>query len=108
MFIRCAFFCGRVKPGQQDAFDAQIETELKALWAAFPGAEEVRVLREVEGDRPDSRMELVIQMRFPTREAIDHALASDVRYKSKDASQPLFDAFDGYVFHTVFETTALV
>jgi hypothetical protein len=45
---------------------------------------------------------LVIAIRFPTREAVEQALASDERYASKAASKTLFDLFEGDVFHTVF------
>lgn len=107
MFVRCAFFQGHVKPGLQAAFDAHIETHLKHLWAAFPHALEARLLREVESDRPDTHFALVIMLRFPSREAITEALASDVRYASREASKPLFDMFDGHVFHTVFAAEAL-
>lgn len=107
MYTRCAFFRGRTKPGQQAAFDAHIEAELVALWTRFPHVQDVRLLREVESDEPDTHFELVIQMRFPSREAIAEALASDVRWQSKAASQRLFELFDGDVFHTVFRTDPL-
>lgn len=102
MFIRCAFFRGHVKPGGQADFDRHVQETLVPLWSRFPGAEEVRVLREVESDRPDTHFELVIAMRFASREAIAAALESPVRWESKAASQTLFDLFDGDVFHTVF------
>ena len=107
MFIRGAFFQGHVKSGKQADFDAHIEAELHALWTRFPHVEEVRLLREVESDRPDTHLELVIAMKFPSREAISEALDSDVRHASKAASQPLFDMFDGHVFHTVFAADQL-
>ena len=107
MFIRCAFFHGHVKPGQQAAFDAHIAAELHALWTRFPNVQEVRLLREVESDRADMHLELVIAMRFENRAAIDEALASEVRHASKEASQALFDMFDGHVFHTVFAADQL-
>lgn len=107
MFVRCAFFQGHVKPGQQEAFDAHIKAELHALWTRFPHVQEVRLLREVESDRPDTHLELVIAMKFESREAIAEALESDIRYASKAASQPLFDMFDGHVFHAVFAADQL-
>lgn len=107
MFIRCAFFRGHVKPGRQAEFDAHIQAELVALWTRFPGVQEVRLLREVESDRPDTHLELVIQMRFPSREAIAAALDSETRWASKAASQKLFELFDGDVFHTVFSASDL-
>lgn len=107
MFIRCAFFQGHVKPDMQEAFDAHIKAELHALWTRFPHVEEVRLLREVESDRADTHLELVIAMKFASREHIVEALESDIRYASKAASKPLIDMFDGHVFHTVFAADQL-
>ena len=53
MFIRCAFFQGNVKPGMEDTFNNYIRKELVPLWTRFPGAQEVRVLRQVESDVAD-------------------------------------------------------
>ena len=102
MFIRCACFKGRVKPGMEEAFNRHVRQVLVPLWTRFPGAQEVRVLRQSESDVADPRLDMVISVRFATREAIDLALASDVRMKSKEMSQALFDMFEGSVFHTIF------
>ena len=107
MFIRCAFFQGHVKPGLQAQFDAHIAQHLHGLWTRFPHVQDVRLLREVESDRPEQHFALIIMLRFPSREAIADALASDVRHASRAASQPLFDMFDGHVFHTVFAAETL-
>ena len=102
MFIRCAFFRGRVKPGMEDAFKQYIRQELVPLWTRFPGAQEVRVLRQVESDVDDPHLDMVLSVRYPTRESIDIALASEVRMKSREVSKGLFEMFDGTVFHTIF------
>ena len=102
MYIRCAMFRGRVKPGMEDAFRHYIRKELVPLWTRFPGAQEVRVLRQLESDTEDPHLDMVLSVRYPTRESIDLALASDVRMKSREMSQALFDMFDGTVFHTIF------
>lgn len=102
MFIRCAFFRGHVKPGRQAEFDAHVREHLVALWTRFPNVQEVRVLREVESDNPDTHLEMVLAMRFPSREAIAEALASATRHESREKSQRLFELFDGDVVHTVF------
>lgn len=102
MFIRCAFFRGRVRPGLEDAFNQYIRKELVPLWTRFPGAQEVRVLRQVESDVNDPRLEMVLSVRYPSRESVEIALASEVRMQSKEVSKALIDMFDGTVFHTVF------
>ncbi len=103
MFIRCAFFRGTVKPGMEEAFTQYIRKELVPLWTRFPGAQEVRVLRQSESDVDDPHLALVLSVRFPTRESIDVALASEVRMTSKEVSKALIAMFDGTVFHTIFK-----
>ncbi len=102
MYIRCAFFRGQVKPGFEDAFNSYIREQLVPLWTRFPGAQEVRVLRQIECDVSDPHLEMVLSVRYPTRESIDIALASEVRMKSKEVSKALIEMFDGSVFHTIF------
>jgi hypothetical protein len=102
MFIRCAFFRGQVKPGFETAFNNYIRKELVPLWTRFPGAQEVRVLRQVESDVNDPHLEMVLSVRYPSRESIEFALASEVRLKSRKVSKALIDMFDGTVFHTIF------
>lgn len=102
MFIRCAFFRGNIKPDCREAFDSHVQEQLVALWTRFPLVQEVRVLREVESDSDDTHLEMILAMRFPSREAIAEALDSATRYKSRETSKRLFELFDGDVFHTVF------
>lgn len=103
MYIRCAFFKGKVKEGYQEKFDTYIDTVLVDTWRAFPGALEVRVLREVESDNPEMPLELVISIKFESIDAIEKALNSPERYDSREKSQPLIEMFEGDVFHTVFK-----
>ena len=102
MFIRCAFFQGQVRPGQEQAFNHYIRDKLVPLWTRFPGAQEVRVLRQVESDVSQPHFGMVLSVRYPSREAIEMALASPVRLESREVSKALIAMFDGTVFHTVF------
>ncbi len=102
MFIRCAFFQGKVKPGMEDAFNRYIRDRLVPLWTRFPGAQEVRVLRQVESDVDNPHFGMVVSVRYPSRESIATALASEVRMTSREVSKDLIAMFDGSVFHTVF------
>ena len=103
MFIRCAFFEGRVKPGCEDAFAAFVKDRLVPLWTQFPGAEEVRVLRQQESDTDQPHYAMVLAIRYPDREAIERALASEVRNQSRKETAELVKMFEGRIFHTVFE-----
>lgn len=102
MFVRCAFFNGRIKPGSEETFDAIVEDRLMPLWAQLPGVEEVRVLRQLESDSEDAQLPLVLFMGFQTREAINTALASNVRAQSSAVVKELLEHFEGVVVHSVF------
>jgi hypothetical protein len=103
MLIRCAFFEGRVKPGFESQFSTFVAERLVPLWNTFPGATEVRVLRQLDADTPEPHYAMVLQIQYPDQAAMDLALASDVRAKSREVTGELIEMYDGRIFHTVFE-----
>jgi hypothetical protein len=102
MFIRCAFFRGHVRPGFEEAFTSFVRDKLAPLWTQFPGAEEVRVMRQEEADVAEPHFEMALAIRYPSKRAIELALASDVRTESRATTADLVKMFDGEIFHTVF------
>lgn len=102
MYIRCAFFRGRARPGREAEFTAYVREKLVPLWTRFPGAEEVRVLRQEEADVEEPHFEMVLQIRYPSKAAIEAALASDVRTRSREVTKGLLEMYEGDIFHTVF------
>lgn len=104
MYIRCAFFRGRAKPGREAEFTSYVREKLVPLWTRFPGAEEVRVLRQEEADVAEPHFEMVLQVHYPSREAIEAALASDVRHQSREVTKGLLEMYEGDIFHSVFRT----
>jgi hypothetical protein len=104
MFIRCAFFEGKVKPGCHDAFALFVKERLVPLWTQFPGAEEVRVLRQQDSDTDNPHYAMVLAIKYPNMAAIEKAMASDVRAQSRAETGELVKMFEGRIFHTVFET----
>ena len=103
MFIRCAFFEGKVKPGQEQAFHNFVAEKLVPLWTQFLGAEEVRVLSQKESDTDNPHYAMVLSIKYPSMAAIEKALASDVRVKSREVTGELVKMFNGRIFHTVFD-----
>jgi antibiotic biosynthesis monooxygenase (ABM) superfamily enzyme len=103
MFIRCAFFEGRVKPGCEDAFAAFVETRLVPLWTKFPGATEVRVLRQQSSDTDEPHYAMVLAIAYPTLSDIEEAMKSGVRNQSREETKDLVKLFEGRIFHTVFD-----
>ncbi len=105
MYIRCAFFEGRVKSGCGDAFALFVKDRLVPLWTQFPGATEVRVLRQADSDTTEPHYAMVLAIRYPSLAAIEDAMKSDVRAQSREVTGELVKMFDGRIFHTVFEAT---
>jgi hypothetical protein len=103
MFIRCAFFEGKVKPGCDRAFADFVKERLLPLWTQFPGAEEVRVLRQLDSDTDSPHYAMVLAIKYPSREAIELAMASNVRAQSRAETGDLIKIFEGRIFHTVFD-----
>jgi hypothetical protein len=103
MLIRCAFFEGRVKPGFESQFSSFVAEHLVPLWNTFPGATEVRVLRQVDADTPEPHYAMVLQIQYPDQAAMDLALKSEIRAKSRTETAELVKMYDGRIFHTVFE-----
>lgn len=104
MFIRCAFFEGKVKAGCHDAFALFVKERLVPLWTQFPGAEEVRVLRQKESDTDNPHYAMVLAIRYPSMAAIEKAMASDARAQSRAETGELVKMFEGRIFHTIFES----
>ena len=102
MFIRCAFFKGKINSGMEDAFHAYWRDNLVPLWSVFPQLLELSVLSEVESDDIENPFPLVLVMKFATRDDIEKALSSPTRWASKETSKGLLDMFSGDVIHTVF------
>jgi hypothetical protein len=103
MFVRCAFFEGRVKEGQSEKFHDFVTQNLVALWTKFPGATEVRVLSQNDSDTDSPHYAMVLAIQYPDMASIEKALQSDVRARSREVTGELVKMFDGRIFHTVFD-----
>jgi hypothetical protein len=103
MFIRCAFFEGKAHAGKEAEFKQFVREKLVPLWTKFPGAKDVRVLHQTESDTPDPHYAMILAIHYPSMEAIENALQSDVRTQSRLVTQELVKIFNGRIFHTVFE-----
>jgi len=89
MLTRLAIFEGRVKPGQEAAMRAYVEAKLAPLWRQFQPSEEVRILYAAEaGDIP-----LVLAVRYADHTAMEAALDTPARYKSRDMLPAFYERF---------------
>ena len=104
MYIRCAFFEGRVKAGQEEAFARFVKDRLVPLWTQFPGARgSARLATARVRHRQSALCHGPRHSSYPSLAAIDAALKSDVRSQSRAETTDLVKMFDGRIFHTVFE-----
>ena len=105
--VRMAFFEGAFKPGGRDAFYEYARTRLTPLWTRFPGLQQFRMLVGPETDDGAPSLLLVLEFTYPSRAALLAGLASDVRARSREVTQGLFEYFDGRISHIVSDAVDL-
>ncbi|MDE2446808.1 MAG: hypothetical protein KGO94_11550 [Alphaproteobacteria bacterium] len=103
MLIGCAFFEGKVKTGCEQQFAAYVQDRLVPLWTRFPGAKEVRVLRQHLSDTDQPHYAMVLQIKYLNMAAVENALQSDIRKQSRAETEGLIQHFEGRIFHTLFD-----
>ena len=104
MIRRQAIFFGKVKSGEWPAMRRYVESDLAPLWRDFTGATSVQILfNEDHGaDAP-----LVLSIDYETQSAIDQAMNSSARFKSRDLLPAFYKRFFEKVTltHYQFEIT---
>lgn len=106
MIIRQALFEGSIHAGKEEAFRAYVAETLMPMWLAFPGIREVRVLYNLERDEGAPSYPMALSTMYDSREALAEALASPIRYESREATKGLLAMFDGHIHHHVFDLAA--
>ncbi len=103
MYTRSAIFEGIIKPGKEEEFFHIIEKQLLPIWRRMPHVIEVRLFRPEEKEDAAPGVVLVQQIDYPSREAIDEALASPIRDEAVAASEPLAKLFEGKHYHYIYK-----
>jgi hypothetical protein len=104
MITRYALFKGQIHPGQTEAFRAAILADVLPHWQSFPEVLAVRVCFENERDEGAPEMPLILAISYPTRAAVDTALASTQRALAKAATEAILEKyFTGRVHHHIME-----
>lgn len=102
MITRYALFEGNVRKGQDAAFRAAVLSDLLPLWSAFPGAVAVRVAFSETRDEGAPEIPMILAVTYPDLAAVEMALASPVRAKSRAATEAVLSQFfDGRIHHHV-------
>jgi hypothetical protein len=102
VLTRVALLEGVIRAGCEASFDAHVREKLAPLWRLFPHAVRVEILREIEADEGAQHCPLVLQIAYPSRAALDEALASPIRSQSRDVTRGLKAFFEGRIFHAVY------
>lgn len=107
MITRFALFEGAVRPGQTDAFRAAVLERLVPLWRQFPGNSDVRVMFSDDRDAGAPEFPLILAITYPDAAAMEGALNSPFRAKSRDVTGEIVaEHFDGRIHHHVTQLNA--
>ena len=106
MLTRCAIFEGRIAEGREDEFFELIEQRLLPLWRQMPNATAVRLNRPVQHDPDAPPIVMIQEVDYPSAAALEEALASDVRTRSRAVTLEILQLFDGRFYHVVCERLA--
>ncbi|MDN5568468.1 MAG: hypothetical protein L0G27_06925, partial [Paracoccus sp. (in: a-proteobacteria)] len=102
MITRYALFEGQVKPGLTKDFRRAVTERLVPVWTTFPGHSEVRVMFGEDRDEGAPEFPLILAISYPDRAAMQLALDSDARIKSRDITGAIVaQFFDGRIHHHV-------
>lgn len=104
MITRYALFEGTIHAGQTEAFRQAVLAEVLPHWRSFPGVLAVRVSFTNECDDGAPGLPLILAISYPTREAVDVALASPQRALAKQATESVLARFfNGRLHHHITE-----
>ncbi len=106
MLTRTAIYEGKILPGRDNEFFELVKTKLDPLWRQFPHVVAVRVLRLRQADPEAPPIPMILEMDFPSMEAIKEALDSPIRHKAHEATLEVLRLFEGRFYHLVSESRA--
>lgn len=107
MLARIAIYEGKILPGREDEFFKLVKAKLDPLWRQFPHVIAVRALRLQQADPGAPPVPMVLEMDFPSMDAIKEALSSPIRLKAHEATLDVLRLFEGRFYHLVTESRAL-
>lgn len=108
MLTRVAIFEGAIEAGAEDAFFQDVKDRLEPIWRSFPHVQDVRVLRVRQSDPGAIPTVMVLEMDYPSMDAIQQSLASDIRTKAHATTLEVLKPFTGRFFHFVAESRSIM
>lgn len=102
MITRLAIFEGKVREGRTTEFRAAVIERLYPIWKDFPGNEGVRINFTDYTDEGVPAFPLILAIDYPSFDAMEAALATSIRQRSKDmTAEVMAEFFDGRIHHHV-------
>ena len=104
MLTRVAIYQGTIDDALADAFFNDVRQRLEPVWRAFPNVLDVRVLRVTASDADAEPTVMVLEMDFPSMQAIEESLASDIKTKAHALTIEVLKPFKGRFYHLIAES----
>jgi hypothetical protein len=103
MITRSAIFRGRILAGHEELFYRIVSEHMIPAWKQMLHAQAVRVYRPTEVEPGFEDVFLVQQIDYPSRTALDEALASPRRGAAMAAMEQLRPHYEGFHHHVIYD-----
>jgi hypothetical protein len=104
VITRTAIFEGRIKAGCEARFMREFRERLVPLWQQFPHARNIRLLPVVGSDEDARPIALIQQINYPSRAALEEAIASPARAQARTITLELMQMFEARLYHVVSQS----
>ncbi len=107
MFVLCAHYLGSVSEDKRQAFEKHVEETHMPMVAKYPGLVSLRHLKGVHWNDNEPPYFLTFELGFRSREDLDSALQSEIRYAARDDLGNFVPFFDGEIRHVLYEVNEI-
>ena len=104
MLTRVAIYEGTIDAAAADPFFDDVKRRLEPVWRSFPHVLDVRVLRVTKPDPDAEPTVMILEMDFPSMQAIEEALNSDIKTKAHALTIGVLKPFKGRFYHLITES----
>jgi uncharacterized protein (TIGR02118 family) len=103
MFVLCAHYLGSVSDENRQSFETHVKQTHMPMVSKYPGLVSLRYLKGVPWNDAEPPYFLTFELGFESREDLDNALQSEVRYAARDDLGNFVPMFDGEIRHVLYE-----
>ncbi|MGO4389663.1 hypothetical protein AB4Y85_19265 [Microvirga sp. 2YAF29] len=106
MYVRCGYLEGHVAPENREHFDRVLTGDLLAMLKELPGIHTARILLGRQHEENAPPFYATIELTFPSKEATEAALKSELREKIRHQFAEILPMLSGRIFHINHEAVA--